>query len=153
LADVHDPKTRSRNMAAIRGKDTKPELIIRGGLHAEGYRFRLHDKRLPGKPDLVLRKYNAAVFVNCCFWHGHNCRMFKWPKTREAFWRDKIGGNLKRDLCNQNMLLSDGWRVGVIWECALKGRERLPQDEVIDRITRWLSSGAEEFCIRGNGGD
>ena len=140
-------------MAAIRGKDTKPELFIRRGLHAKGYRFRLHDKQLPGKPDLVFRKHNAAVFVNGCFWHGHNCCLFKWPKTREAFWRDKIGGNAKRDQRNQNKLLSDGWRVGVIWECALKGRERLPQDEVIDRITRWLSSDAEEFCIRGNGGD
>ncbi len=140
-------------MAAIRGKDTKPELFVRRGLHAKGYRFRLHDKQLPGKPDLVLRKYNVAIFVNGCFWHGHNCCLFKWPKTREAFWRDKIGGNVKRDLRNQNKLLSDGWRLGVIWECALKGCERLPQDEVIDRITRWLSSDAEEFCIRGNGDD
>lgn len=140
-------------MAAIRGKDTKPELVIRRGLHAKGHRFRLHDKRLPGKPDLVLRKFNAVLFVNGCFWHGHNCALFKWPGTREAFWRDKIDGNVKRDRRNQKMLLSDGWRVGVIWECALKGRERLPRDEVIDRITRWLSSDAEGFCIRGYGGD
>lgn len=136
-------------MAAIRGNDTKPELIIRRGLHARGYRYRLHEIRLSGKPDLVFRKYNAVLFINGCFWHGHECNLFRWPKTREEFWRDKIGGNVARDERNRTDLLKSDWRVGVVWECALKGRGRLLPNAVIDSIARWLSSDVSEFSIRG----
>lgn len=149
MADVHDSKTRSRNMAAIRGKDTKPELIIRRGLHAKGFRYRLHNRELPGRPDIVFPKYNAAVFVNGCFWHGHDCPLFKWPKTREDFWRDKISGNVERDRRNLAELRSKGWRYAVVWECALKGKGKLSAGEVIDAIADWLSSDAITLEIRG----
>ena len=97
MPDVHDEATRSRNMAAIRGADTKPELIIRKGLHRLGLRYRLNVKGLPGKPDLVLARYKAILFVHGCFWHGHDCALFKLPGTRTAFWRNKIHGNAERD--------------------------------------------------------
>jgi DNA mismatch endonuclease (patch repair protein) len=149
LADVHDEATRSRNMAAIRGADTKPEMIIRRGLHARGFRFRLHDRKLPGRPDLVFPRFAAVVFVNGCFWHGHDCALFKWPKTREEFWREKIEGNRRRDTRSAEMLLAAGWRVATVWECALKGPERLLGDDVIDRIATWLSSDRKETSFRG----
>lgn len=149
MVDVHDEATRSRNMAAIRGTDTKPELIIRRGLHARGFRFRLHDRRLPGRPDLVFAKYKAVIFVNGCFWHGHDCNLFKWPKTREEFWRDKIAGNQCRDEQAQSSLRAAGWRIASVWECALKGRGRLSQDDLIDSIAAWLSSDRKETAFRG----
>ncbi len=149
MADVHDEATRSRNMAAIRGADTKPEMVIRRGLHARGFRFRLHDRRLPGRPDLVFAKYNAVIFVNGCFWHGHDCSLFKWPKTREEFWRDKIAGNRRRDEQSRQALLGAGWRIASVWECALKGRDRLPGEDLIDNIATWLSSDRKETSFRG----
>ncbi len=149
MADVHDEATRSRNMAAIRGADTKPELIVRRGLHARGFRFRLHDRKLPGRPDLVFPKYTAVIFVNGCFWHGHNCNLFKWPKTREKFWRDKIAGNQRRDEQALSSLRAAGWRIASVWECALKGRGRLSQDDLIDSIAAWLSSDRKETSFRG----
>lgn len=127
-------------MAAIRSKNTKPEILIRRGLHAKGFRFRLNQQTLPGKPDLVFAKYRAVVFVNGCFWHGHDCPMFRWPATREALWHKKITGNIARDATNLAQLQEDGWRTGVVWECAVKGKHRLPQEEVIDSLSVWLSS-------------
>ncbi|OAN82392.1 very short patch repair endonuclease [Jannaschia sp. EhC01] len=150
MADVHDRVTRSRNMAAIRGVDTRPEMTIRKALHARGFRYRLHAKGLPGKPDLILPKYTAAVFVHGCFWHGHDCPLFRWPKTREEFWRDKIGRNQTRDVDVRRQLGADGWRVAVVWECALKGRGRLPLAHVIDSLSVWLSSDAKELSIEGH---
>jgi DNA mismatch endonuclease (patch repair protein) len=135
-------------MAAIRGANTKPEMIIRRGLHARGFRFRLHDRKLSGRPDLAFPKYKAVVFVNGCFWHGHDCSLFKWPKTREEFWRDKITGNRHRDERVRDALLVAGWRIATIWECALKGRGRLPQDDLIDSIATWLSSDRKEISFR-----
>ena len=114
LADVHDRQTRSRNMAAIRGADTKPELIIRRGLHARGFRYSLHNRKLPGRPDLVLPKYRAVIFINGCFWHGHGCPLFKWPKSREDFWREKINGNVERDGKNLQRLSAAGWRIATV---------------------------------------
>tara|TARA_R110002033_G_scaffold96217_1_gene145150 strand:- start:3325 stop:3741 length:417 start_codon:yes stop_codon:yes gene_type:complete len=136
-------------MAAIRGADTKPEMIIRRGLHARGFRFRLHDRKLPGRPDLVLPKYRTVILVNGCFWHGHRCALFKWPKTREAFWREKIGGNAERDRKNLATLKSGRWRIAIIWECALKGRQRRDAGDVIDALAIWLSSDEAELEIRG----
>lgn len=138
MTDVVDKKTRSRMMSGIQGKDTKPELIIRKGLFARGFRYRLHDKRLPGKPDLVLPKYNAVIFVHGCFWHAHGCVLFKWPKTRITFWREKISGNKARDKRNAAELLSNGWRVMQVWECSIKGPKRKSIDRILDRVEKWL---------------
>lgn len=136
-------------MAAIRRADTKPEMLIRRGLHARGFRYRLHDRQLPGRPDLTLSKHNAVIFVNGCFWHGHDCPMFRWPATRQEFWRAKITGNLERDVRNIAALLSSGWRVALIWECALKGRGKLPPEAVIDSLIDWLCSGGKRLTLEG----
>lgn len=136
-------------MAAIRGRDTKPELIIRKGLHARGFRFRLHGRDLPGRPDLIFPKYRVLIWVHGCFWHGHDCPMFHWPKSREEFWLAKIGRNRERDAETWAAAREAGWRCGIVWECALKGRGRLPPGQVIDSLACWLSSDAEEFYIEG----
>lgn len=107
-------------MSGIRGKNTRPEMIVRQGLHRLGFRFRLHDKRLPGKPDLVLPKYHAVIFVNGCFWHGHDCHLFRWPTTRENFWRTKIEKTVARDNRNKKELKRFGFKVLVVWECELR---------------------------------
>ena len=136
-------------MAAIRGKDTKPELMVRRGLHAKGFRYRLQGRGLPGRPDLVLPKYHAVIFVHGCFWHRHDCPLFRWPQTRQDFWRDKINGNARRDGEAVGLLLDVGWRVGIVWECALKGRGKRPLPEVIDSLSLWLSSDTKLFCVEG----
>lgn len=128
-------------MAGIRGKHTKPELAIRSALHRRGFRFRLHCRELPGKPDLVFPKYQAVILVHGCFWHGHECHLFKWPKTREDFWRRKIASNVERDRKQLSALNDAGWRVATIWECALKGRYRLPVEALVERCAVWLESG------------
>jgi len=150
MVDVVDQETRSRMMSGIKGKDTKPELIIRKALFRQGFRYTLHNKSLPGKPDLALKKYKAVIFINGCFWHGHDCRLFKWPQTRKEFWRDKIQGNRKRDLQVRQDLREQGWRVLTIWECATKGKEKVPLDDIILRAVRWLRSDNEESEIRGS---
>lgn len=125
MADVHTPEIRSYNMSKIRGKDTKPEEILRKGLFAKGFRYRKNDKRLPGKPDLVFPKFKTVIFVNGCFWHKHNgCRYFKWPTNNADFWKNKIESNVERDRKNLAELETMGWRVLVVWECQLKPRER-----------------------------
>lgn len=108
-------------MAAIRSKNTKPELQVRRGLHSRGYRYRVNVNSLPGRPDLVMRKYNAVVFVHGCFWHAHRgCRYFQLPKTRPDFWKEKLGSNEKRDVRDVGLLLDQGYRVAIVWECAIK---------------------------------
>jgi DNA mismatch endonuclease (patch repair protein) len=146
MGDVVDSTTRSRMMAGIRSKNTQPELAIRSGLHRHGFRFRLHDKRLPGKPDLVLPKYSAVIFVHGCFWHGHGCRIFKWPATRTAFWRDKIGRNRANDERHRTALHEAGWRVCTVWECALRPAER-GAEAVTRHISRWLKSSSRALEI------
>lgn len=136
-------------MAGIRGKDTKPELAIRRGLHAAGFRFRLHDRKLPGAPDLVLPCHRAAILVHGCFWHGHDCPLFKWPRSRQEFWREKITGNIGRDRRSILQLEQAGWRVLIIWECALKGVTRLDTETVIGRTAEWLRESAPSSEIRG----
>jgi DNA mismatch endonuclease (patch repair protein) len=137
-------------MAGIRSKNTKPELIVRKALHARGFRFRLHDKNLLGKPDIVLHKYNAVIFVNGCFWHGHDCHLFKWPKTRAEFWRAKIEGNQKRDARNIVLLRDMNWRVLVIWECSIMGATRLSTGGLTNILSNWLISGQSSREVVGS---
>jgi DNA mismatch endonuclease, patch repair protein len=121
MVDVHTKEQRSRNMSAIRGKNTKPEICVRSLLHSMGYRFRLHRKDIPGKPDIVLPGYNAVVFVHGCFWHCHECRFGAVrPATRSGFWAEKRQSNVARDLRNKLALEALGWRVMVVWECQTK---------------------------------
>ena len=128
-------------MSGIKSKNTKPELIIRKALFGNGFRYRLHDKKLPGKPDLVLPKYRTVIFINGCFWHGHNCHLFKWPSTRKAFWKDKIGRNQSRDALAGRQLKKFGWNVIVVWECAIKGKSRIELPEVISSIESGILAG------------
>ncbi|MBA4805727.1 MAG: DNA mismatch endonuclease Vsr [Brevundimonas sp.] len=146
MADVVDPATRSRMMSGIRGKNTKPELLIRKALHARGFRYRLHCD-LPGKPDICLPKHRAVIFVHGCFWHGHDCHLFKWPGTRPEFWRAKIERNRTVDAAAERALAEAGWRVAVVWECALKGRERRPLDEVSGELELWIRSDLRTLAI------
>lgn len=150
LPDVHDRSTRSRNMAAIKGKNTKPELLIRRALHQEGFRFRLHRKNLAGRPDLVLSKHNAVIFINGCFWHGHECPMFHWPSTRPEFWREKISKTRVRDQENLSILQDMGLRTAIVWECALTGRLRLNLQDTVSMLSQWLCSDSNTLEIRGN---
>jgi DNA mismatch endonuclease (patch repair protein) len=121
MADVHSPETRSYNMSQIKGKDTKPEIQVRKFLFAQGFRYRIHDKRLPGKPDIVLPKYKTVIFVNGCFWHGHEgCKYFVVPKTRSEWWLAKINRNIELDKLNREKLQQLGWRIITIFECNLK---------------------------------
>lgn len=149
MADVVPPEVRSRMMAGIRGKDTKPELLVRRALHSEGFRYRLHDARLPGKPDMVFPKHRAVVFVHGCFWHGHDCHLFRLPATRPEFWLAKIHGNVQRDRKAVGALWQAGWRVGTVWECALKGRTRRPAGEVFANLAEWLQGNTATFEAEG----
>ena len=125
MSDVHTTEQRRFNMSRIRGKDTKPEMLVRSYLHAQGLRYRLHVKDLPGKPDIVLPKYRTVIFVHGCFWHCHEgCRYFVVPKTRTEFWMQKIGRNVANDLRQQSELVAAGWKVLTVWECSLKPKER-----------------------------
>lgn len=125
-------------MAGVKGKNTKPELIVRKALFKKGFRFKLHDKTLPGKPDLVLPQYNAIIFIHGCFWHRHKCHLFKWPSTRPEFWKTKINRNVEIDKRNYRQLKKEGWYILTIWECALKGKTRKPLKEVLDKTMHWL---------------
>ena len=149
-ADIVTPEVRSRIMSAIRGKDTKPELMVRSALHRAGYRFRIHRKDLPGRPDLVFPRHGAVLFVHGCFWHGHNCHLFRWPATRKAFWKTKIGENQARDERHRVALLDAGWRVATIWGCALDGKNRLLLDEIVSAGAAWLESDAKRLEIKGS---
>lgn len=147
--DVHSPEQRSHNMSRIRGRDTRPELLIRRGLHARGFRFRLHVCDLPGRPDLVLRKHRAAVFVSGCFWHGHDCPMFRLPETRPEFWLKKIEANRARDAASLAALLAKGWRPFTVWECALRGRAKRAPEAVLDTCEAFLRSDCATGQIGG----
>ena len=121
MADVHSKEIRSFNMSRIKGKNTKPEMLVRKFLHANGFRYKLHDKSLPGKPDIVLPKYHTVIFINGCFWHGHkNCKYFVVPKTRTDWWLNKINGNIANDTKSLKALKKEGWKIITIWECNLQ---------------------------------
>jgi DNA mismatch endonuclease (patch repair protein) len=138
MTDVLTSEQRSFNMSQIRGRDTKPELILRRGLHSRGLRFRIHRKDLPGTPDIVFPRYRAVVFVHGCFWHHHDCSSFKLPTTRKEFWAKKIDRNQCRDAHVLDQLATKGWRTLVIWECSLKGPRRMPIETVLDGVIDWL---------------
>ena len=142
---------RSRNMAAIRSTDTKPEMIVRRLLHAAGYRYRLHRSDLPGKPDLTLKKWNALIEVHGCYFHAHDCHMVKRPPSDNAqFWAKKLGDNAARDGRNAQAAAALGWRRLVVWQCALTGRTRLDREELLRRIADWLRSPDSKGEIRGS---
>lgn len=147
--DIVDRDTRSRMMRGIRGSNTKPEIVIRRLLHAAGFRFRIHSRKLPGRPDIVLKKHRAVFLVHGCFWHGHHCSLFRLPGTRTQFWAAKIGRNRANDARVRRRLRERGWRIAVIWECALKGKARLSDDRLAKRIVRWVQSDSSSLTIRG----
>ncbi|NKB61791.1 MAG: DNA mismatch endonuclease Vsr [Gammaproteobacteria bacterium] len=148
--DIVDTDTRSQMMAGISYKDTRPELLVRRALHKRGFRFKLHDKELAGKPDLVFPKYQCVIFVQGCFWHVHDCHLFKWPKTREQFWHEKLGKNQLRDARNLSELKRSGWRTALVWECALRGISPEKKTHVIDQLNAWIINGGEFLSIEGN---
>lgn len=136
-------------MAAVRARDTKPELMVRKALHAAGLRYRLNVSELPGKPDIVLPRYRAVVFVHGCFWHRHECDLFRWPETRPEFWRHKLDGNAARDHSASEVLDEAGWRQAVIWECALKGRKKRDFQDTMQRLIAWIRSNHQAITIGG----
>jgi len=154
MADVVDAATRSRMMAGIRSKNTRPEMIIRKGLHARGFRYSLHPKGLPGKPDIVMPKWHVAIFIHGCFWHGHGCYLSKRPASNTAFWESKLTANRCRDELVNRRLLSDGWRTAIVWECAIRGRHaRESFSCLIDRLAAWIRDPNESPTLEISGSD
>ena len=141
--DIVSSKTRSRMMSGIRNRNTAPELLLRKRLHGKGYRYRLHSRYLPGRPDLVLERFKTVIFVNGCFWHGHECHLFKWPKTRPEFWRTKILGNRERDKRNVLECQKAEYRTMIVWECALKEKPVSDLDFVATQVEKFLVSDRE----------
>lgn len=148
--DPLTPAQRSRNMSRIRARDTKPELLLRRALHAAGLRYRLHDRRLPGTPDIVLPGRRAVIFVHGCFWHGHDCPKGVTPGTNTRFWTEKIERNRERDARTDTALAAAGWKVMTVWECALRGVARRALADVVREILDWLeiSDSAHEITGR-----
>ena len=149
MADRVDKATRSRMMAGIKPKNTTLEFAVRREIHKRGFRYKLHDNSLPGRPDLVLPKWNAVVFTHGCFWHMHNCRYFHWPQTEPERWRQKLLGNSERDKRNIVCLEHAGWRVAIVWECALKGAAKASFPLAMHTLGNWLHSDDENIVIRG----
>ena len=150
MADTVDRATRSRIMAGVRSRDTRPEIVLRRALHARGLRFRLHDRRLPGTPDVVFPRFGAVCFVHGCFWHRHEgCRYATMPMTREAFWLEKFEANVERDRRKRRELRQAGWRVAVVWECEL----RREASGIAERVERWLRGSAWVLDRVGPDGD
>jgi len=144
MNDFMTTAQRSRAMSNVRGKNTKPEMKVRSGLHNRGFRFRVNDKKLPGKPDIILRKYSTVIFIHGCFWHHHmNCSKSKMPQTRKEFWKNKIRNNVIRDRENIKALTEMGWRMAVVWECATKKKKDLIK--TLDALNWWIKEG--EFYI------
>lgn len=147
MADIKTKEERSQNMAAIRSKDTKPEMLVRRFLHSAGFRYRLHDRKLPGCPDLVFPSLRTVIFIHGCFWHGHeNCRYFRLPKSNEEFWRNKISRNIDRDAEARAELKKQYWNVIVIWECDLKNRSR--REEILEEIAKELFDIRNQIYLR-----
>lgn len=146
MTDTKSPADRSRNMAAIKGKDTKPEIIVRKYLFSRGLRFRVQARKLPGTPDIVLPKYKTAIFVNGCFWHGHEgCKYFRLPKSNVEFWEEKIERNVARDVRNEAELKALGWRVIWVWECEIKAVAR--REEYLKHLYDRIVNPAKSYLI------
>jgi len=141
VTDIVDAATRSRMMSGIRSTNTKPEIHIRRLLHHQGFRYRLNVRDMPGKPDIVLPRFRAVLFVHGCFWHGHDCQFFRLPSTRSDFWQTKINRNRDNDLKAKKALAAAGWRVAIIWECAIRGRNAIDDKDLTDLIISWLQQG------------
>lgn len=137
-------------MSGIRSTNTRIEISVRSALHARGLRFRLHRRDLPGKPDVVFPGRKAAVFLHGCFWHGHDCHLFRLPATRREFWDAKIAGNRARDRKVIAALNDMGWRTFTVWECALRGRTSLTLEKVVDRLSAWIVSGKSSASLTGS---
>lgn len=149
MTDTLTGEQRSQRMAAVRQRDTKPEQEVRSLLHRAGFRFRLTDRRLPGSPDIVLRRWRVAVFVNGCFWHGHDCHLYRLPATRTEFWRAKTVANVKRDERVVSELRAAGWRIITVWQCALKGRTRLTPAELSAALVAAVNCNTPQVDLRG----
>lgn len=147
--DTVDRQTRSKIMASVGQKNTGAELVLRRALHKMGFRYKLHDRRLPGSPDLVLPRFHAVIFVNGCYWHSHGCDRSTIPKTRNRFWTEKFQANRSRDKRNATSLLKTGWRVLTVWECVLLGNKFLPAPNVIKRVCAWLNGTKRNGQIPG----
>lgn len=144
MVDVVDQATRSRMMAGIQGKNTKPEILIRKALHARGFRYSLHHKGLPSKPDIVMPKWRAAIFVHGCFWHMHGCPLSKLPSNNAEFWLAKLTSNQRRDINVNQQLQAMGWRTVTIWECATRGKAAMANLPLLmDRLADWLRNQAK----------
>lgn len=152
MVDVVDPATRSRMMSGIRAKNTRPELFLRKGLHALGFRYRLHVKDIPGKPDLVFPKYNALIQIHGCFWHGHGCNYCKPPATNPKFWQNKITENQLRDKRNLDKQIEAGWRCLIVWECAVRLSQRTVNVlDVVELSAQWLTAGSDLAIVDEQG--
>lgn len=137
-------------MAAVRSRNTKPEMFVRRGLHRRGFRYRLGAKNMPGRPDLVLPGRSAVIFVHGCFWHGHACHLFRLPHTRREFWEHKIEMNRDRDARVIDELADARWRTGIVWECALRGKLRRNEEEIFGPLATWLLGATSAFEIAGH---
>lgn len=151
MVDVLTSAQRQLVMGRIKGKNTQPEIKIRSALHLKGLRFRLHQKNLPGRPDLVFQKYKCIVFIHGCFWHKHDCHLFQQPATRKEFWKKKIDQNQLRDQEVLTSLRKSGWRIAVVWECALRGRSKLEFETLINSLASYIRNNSENelYEIRG----
>lgn len=145
MVDIVDIETRKRMMSGIKNKHTKIEIIVRKSLFAKGFRYRINDTNLPGKPDLVLPKHNAIIFIHGCFWHKHSCSLFRLPSSNQEFWHAKIDGNVARDIKTVNQLTATGWRIAVVWECSLRGKKSLGIKSVSNQLETWLNSGCKNY--------
>ncbi|WP_255873295.1 very short patch repair endonuclease [Microbulbifer elongatus] len=151
--DIVDRRTRSRMMAGIRGRDTKIEVRIRKALWGLGFRYRIPRakgyKGLPGIPDMVLPKYRAVILINGCFFHGHDCHLFRLPKQNRQFWKEKIEKNRKRDASFSNARKTLGWKTLIVWECSLRGKTAIPFDLLVEKLSRWVVEGAGDMELHG----
>ncbi|MFP1778927.1 very short patch repair endonuclease [Lonsdalea quercina] len=151
MADVHNPSVRRKNMKAIRNHDTAIEIKLATILDNLGFEFRTQVKDLSGNPDFVIDKYRKIIFTHGCFWHRHECYLFKVPATRTEFWIEKIGRNVARDKNICEKLKNDGWHIMIIWECAIKGRHRLSVQELSERVEEWVCAGSDSVEIDTKG--
>ena len=154
MADIVDPETRSRMMAGIHSKGTRPETLVRSLLHKRGLRFARTSSGLAGRPDVVLPRWNVAVFVNGCFWHMHECELFRMPGSNRMFWERKLSANRMRDMKNVQSLLVDGWKVLTIWECSVRGANAMRQlERNMDRVAAWIrSNNRKNHCMLSGSG-